>query len=306
MGHSRQSGFTLVELLVVIAIIGVLVALLLPAVQAAREAARRLQCSNNLHQHGIALHNYHDAHRRFPAGIVDPSFLLWSGSLLPFLEQRNLFDGLDFSRRWEEAGTGNARACTTYLSVFRCPSSDAPQHVGVQGIADRVPSGYLAVASGTSTRESGAAPDHLGLRRQDGLIYINSWTRIAHVTDGTSHTLAVGEALFRPDIQGPDLSRVVQIVDHWYIGSDAFISYLGQPGFIEVSEALGSSGVGLNNLKHDVFIDEKELAFTSLHHGGCLFVFADAHVQFLPDGIDRSVFAALGTRAGGEVTAWEP
>ncbi len=305
MRRSAKAGFTLVELLVVIAIIGILVSLLLPAVQAVREAARRLQCSNNFHQMGIALHNYHDIHRTFPSGIVEPSFAMWSGSLLPFLEQGNLFQTLDFSRRWEFPGTPNARACTTLLGVYRCPSSDAPEHVAVQGIADRVPSSYLAVASGTASLESGSSSNHLGLRNQDGLMFLNSSTRIGQVVDGTSHSLAVGEALFRPDVQAPDLSGVTQIIDHWYIGSDGFGRRNNQPGLVEVSEGLGSSGVPLNGLKLDIFIDEKEIGFTSLHTGGCLFVFADAHVQFLSDGIDRRLYSALGTIAAGEVAAAE-
>ena len=105
MRRLAKAGFTLVELLVVIAIVGILVSLLLPAVQAVREAARRLQCSNNFHQMGIALHNYHDIHRTFPSGVVEPSYVMWSGSLLPFLEQSNLYQTLDFSKRWEFPGT---------------------------------------------------------------------------------------------------------------------------------------------------------------------------------------------------------
>lgn len=305
MPRSPKAGFTLVELLVVIAIIGILVSLLLPAVQAVRAAARRLQCSNNFHQMGIALHNYHDIHRTFPSGIVEPSRVMWSGSLLPFLEQSNLYQTLDFSKRWEIPGTPNARACTTLLSVYRCPSSDASEHVSVQGIADRVPSSYLAVASGTVTFESGNSSNHLGLPRQDGLMFLNSSSRIAHVLDGTSNSLAIGEALFRPDVQGPDLSGVVQIVDHWYIGSDGIGRRNNQPGLVEVSEGIGSTGAPLNALNMDVFIDEKEIGFTSLHTGGCLFVFADAHVQFLTEGIDRKIYSALGTIATGEVAAAE-
>jgi len=106
--RKRRSAFTLVELLVVIAIIGILIALLLPAVQAAREAARRSQCSNNLKQIALALHNYHDSHKVFPPSCIkelpqdgsgSPQALLWSGSILPFVEQKAIFDqivGLGF------------------------------------------------------------------------------------------------------------------------------------------------------------------------------------------------------------------
>ncbi len=305
-GRQLPNGFTLVELLVVIAIIGILVALLLPAIQAAREAARRLQCANNLHQMGIALHNYQDAQKRLPAGIVDPSFLLWTGSILPYIEQANLFNSLDFSKRWEVAGSGNARACVTLIPTYRCPSSDAPEHSAIQGINNRVPSGYLSVGSGTANRESGAVPSHLGLRTEDGLMFINSFVRMANILDGTSSSLAIGEALFRPDVRGPDLANVVQIIDHWYIGSDGFGRASVVPGLAEVSEAIGSSGVAINAYRQDVFIDEKEIGFSSLHNGGCLFVFADAHVQFIAENVDRNVYSALGTIAGSEVAGVDP
>lgn len=296
----RKSGFTLVELLVVIAIIAILVALLLPAVQAAREAARRIQCSNNLKQMGLALHNYESAFRRFPAGIVQPNHTFWSASLLPQLEQNALFNSLNFNRRWEEPGSGNAQACATYLSVFRCPSSNAPQSFDTHGVEGRVPCTYLAVGSGTDTRESGSVPDHLGLPRRNGLLYVNSWNRIANVLDGTSNSFAIGEALFGPDVSGPDLDGVFdQIVDHWYIGSDGL--FWRPDGIREVSEAIGSTGVPLNGIYEDIQIDAKEIGFSSRHTGGCLFVFADGHVQFLSDSIEASVYSALGTISGSEV-----
>ncbi len=292
-------GFSLVELLVVLVVIALLVGLLLPAVQAARESARRLQCSNNLHQLGIALHNYHASQKRFPAGIIDPNWTMWTASLLPYIEQDNLFNSLNFSERWEKPASANATACATYLPAYRCPSSDAPTHESVQGVEGRVPASYLAVGSGTATRESGDNTLHLGLLREDGLMFLNSRTRLASILDGTSHSLAIGEALFRPAIQGPDLFGLVQIVDHWYIGSDGLSRVGGLPGLAEVSEAIGSTGVPLNGYQLDIFIDEKEIGFSSLHTGGGQFVFADGHVQFLTDHIDRQTYSALGTIADG-------
>lgn len=299
--HVRKPGFTLVELLVVIAIIGILVGLLLPAVQAAREAARRVQCSNNLRQMGIALHHYHDGVKKFPSGAVFPNNFLWSGSLLPYIEQSNLFRTIDFSGSWDEANTPNGDACSTYISTYRCPSSDAPESVNVQGVPGRVPSCYLAVGSGTATRESGFTADHLGLESENGFMFTNSKTRMASILDGSSNTLAIGEALFRPDITGPDLTGSIQIVDHWYIGSSGINRSDDSHGLMEVSEAVGSSGVPINGLNLDIFIDEKEIGFSSFHPGGCLFVFADGHVQFLQESIDRTIYSALGTIAGGEV-----
>ncbi len=150
--QSRKTGFTLVELLVVIAIIGILVGLLLPAVQAARESARRLQCSNNFHQLGIALNSYHDSHRRFPPAYVIPVRLMWNGCLLPQIEQSSLYNTLQFGAAWEVPNTPNGRACETFIPTYRCPSSDAAEHAeGYSNLSKRVPNSYLAVASGTAT-----------------------------------------------------------------------------------------------------------------------------------------------------------
>ena len=116
-------GFTLTELLVVIAIIGILVALLLPAVQAAREAARAMSCKNNLKQLGLAMHNYHDTNGKFSFGWSDRG-QGWSAAILPQIEQQAIFDSLDWAEgeNWEDVGTPNQRACETVISVFRCPS----------------------------------------------------------------------------------------------------------------------------------------------------------------------------------------
>ncbi len=272
--------------------------------QAAREAARRIQCANNLKQQGLALQNYHGAMRSFPAGIVTPNHTFWSGALLPFLEQDNLFNTLDFSEDWSTNSHPNGQACATLLNVFRCPSANAPRAVSVQGVAGRVPSTYLAVGSGTDTRESGGVPEHIGRARRDGLMYLNSFHRMRDVIDGTSNTLAIGEALFRIDVRGPDLDgQSLQIVDHWYIGSDGVLQTAN--GMLEMSEAVGSTGVPLNGVFDDIWIDAKELGYSSHHTGGVLFVFADGHVQFLSESIDMGVFSSGGTIAGFEVSLFD-
>ncbi len=298
----RNRAFTLVELLVVIAIIAILVSLLLPAVQAAREAARRVSCANNLHQMGLALHTYHDVYQRFPAGVMQPNFLLWTGSLLPFIEQTNLFSTITINGRWESGNVANAKACATWIGTYRCPSSRAPQHSDIQSINGRVPCGYLAVASGTATRESGTAPDHMGLKIQNGLMFVNSTSRFASVIDGTSNSLAIGEALFSDQAIGNDLGNTLQFIDHWYIGTNGMDRLAGL-AFKEVSEAMGSTGVPLNGFFTDIFIDEIELGYSSYHSGGAQFVFSDAHVQFLSEGTDRQVYSAMGTIANGEVVS---
>jgi prepilin-type N-terminal cleavage/methylation domain-containing protein len=120
MSRRRTRGFTLIELLVVIAIIGVLIALLLPAVQAAREAARRTQCTNNFKQMGIAMHNYHDSQGSLPIGRQDAQRRTWAMSILPYLEQGNLFGAINFSQPFYERA--NTTVIRSQISGFQCPS----------------------------------------------------------------------------------------------------------------------------------------------------------------------------------------
>ncbi|QDV69410.1 Type II secretion system protein G precursor [Rosistilla carotiformis] len=199
-----RTGFTLVELLVVIAIIGILVGLLLPAVQAAREAARRMQCSNNLKQLGVALHNYHDTHKAFPSapgtnevlnadGGTIYSWDRWSGleGLLPFVEQQALYDNCDFrfsngSSDTTSGGLTNAQVRDTRLdSTFTCPSDPGSSlsyhdsHSPTSYCFSRGPQAHWDVTNG---QEGGFA---------DG----ENWHRMRDITDGTSNTLAMAEAV---------------------------------------------------------------------------------------------------------------
>ena len=136
-------------------------------------------------------------------------------------------------------------------------------------------------------------------------MYVNSNNKFASVTDGTSNSLAIGEALFRWEVHGPDLDgSVYQVVDHWYMGSDGVA--LWSSGMREVSEAVGSSGVPINAVHKDIWIDAKEICFSSLHPGGCQFVFADGHVAFLSEDMDATIYSHLGTINGGEVSLIDP
>ncbi|MHC4399411.1 MAG: DUF1559 family PulG-like putative transporter [Planctomycetota bacterium] len=295
MKRSSARGFTLVELLVVITIIGMLISLMLPAVQSAREAARRVKCQNNLHQMGIALHHYHGGHRCFPSGVIRPNRIFWSGLILNELEQMPLFNTLDVGRSWSEDGSANERACATYLEVYQCPSSTvARHHEHGQGIAQRVPCTYLACTSGAVARESGPPPV-AGTSDSDGIFFVNSAVRFADVYDGSSSTVAVAESLFRIDVHGPDHTGTVQVVDHWYIGTPE--------GFgNEISESMGSTAAAINSvLMENVFVDEKELCFSSEHPNGVQVLFADGHGSHVQETVDRDLWSALGTRKGNEV-----
>ncbi len=286
-------GFSLVELLVVIAIIAIMVTLLLPAVQTAREAARRVQCQSHLHQIGIALHHYHDSVRCFPSGITTSNRTFWSGHLLPFLEQRALYESLDFSLPWN--GGANREACASWLSVLRCPSSTAPDHLTAQGIADRVPCTYLACSSGTVQCESGPPP-LAGQPDSDGIFFEDSGIGMAGLLDGSSTTVLAGETVFIYKAHGLDHYGLNQFLDHWYVGTI-------EGRFNEISESMGSTGVAVNSFLRDVFVDEKELAFSSHHPGGAQVVLADGAVVFIAETIDRNTWSSLGTRAGGETVA---
>jgi prepilin-type processing-associated H-X9-DG protein len=243
---------------------------------------------------GIALHNYHDAYGGFPSAMIWPNRTMWSGLILRQMEQGPLYDTLDFGRPWDEDGSPNERACGTYLAVYRCPSSTAPRHMDAQGIPQRVPCNYLACASGTATREYGPPP-LVGRADSDGVFFLNSSVRTADILDGTSATVAIGEAMFSFDVHGLDPTGVNQVVDHWYIGTAEGLDN-------ELSEAMGSTAVAINSIRMpNAYIEEKELCFSSRHPGGAQVAFADGHVAFVSETIHPGTWSALGTRDGGEV-----
>jgi prepilin-type N-terminal cleavage/methylation domain-containing protein/prepilin-type processing-associated H-X9-DG protein len=222
---SIRHAFTLIELLVVIAIIAVLISLLLPAVQSAREAARRAQCVNNLKQMGLALHNYESANSCFPPSGESTNFTFsppktqfvdggWSAlaRMLPFMEGGNSFNALNFNVDYNEATGMNFTGCSTVVPVFLCPSSTRQPDGGSDGIDpndpitqlfgkgygydDYGPTCYTDIdPTGTIDNPPGvylATPYRLKSTRADGLLHQGK-TRISEITDGTSNTIAIGE-----------------------------------------------------------------------------------------------------------------
>lgn len=192
----KRRGFTLVELLVVIAIIGILVALLLPAVQKARESARRIQCVNQLKQLGLATLNFESAQRKFPPGIVDDDdnaqSALHSGLtyLLPFMEEKALHDGYNFNEDW--LSINNRAIVQSPITTLQCPSSGSrvSQNGGIAGS----PTDY-ALCKGDEAFFCSAK----GRRSQRGLFDVNSATRHGSISDGNSKTIALGEAVSDPE-----------------------------------------------------------------------------------------------------------
>ncbi|MDB5351936.1 MAG: prepilin-type N-terminal cleavage/methylation protein [Planctomycetota bacterium] len=198
----RNSGFTLIELLVVIAIIGVLIALLLPAVQAAREAARRIQCTNNLKQLGLALHNYESANRVFPPGRLN-TYIAGNGhcwgaysQMMPYLELQPLFNAMNFSMNPDPDYTTtsaavNSTAAVTVVNSLLCPSDGGTPTVVVGGGLYAGHNYLLSVGSGYSVvqRPPASQPE------PNGLLYENSAVRMADIVDGTMHTAAISETV---------------------------------------------------------------------------------------------------------------
>jgi prepilin-type N-terminal cleavage/methylation domain-containing protein/prepilin-type processing-associated H-X9-DG protein len=321
-------GFTLVELLVVIAIIGVLIALLLPAVQAAREAARRMSCTNHLKQIGIGVHNYNDTLQGLPAGWNNLGFC-WNGAILPFIEQEPLFATLVFSENngdptnngnWDQANSRNAAACGTLISTYVCPSSVVKPQKTNNNITNRAISCYNAcsgswAAVDTGNTSSSANLNEAGLTYvakqcishwmwdQNGVFYGNSYLALATVKDGLSNTIFVGEVP-----TDADFSKDANVMDHWHTGSpqaDPFdgngVSSNATTGN-EFSEVVGSTYSPLNarykfpNTHGTVM----QLAFGSEHTSGANFLFGDGSIHFLSDTINMDVYQAVSSRNGGE------
>lgn len=204
MISSVRKGFTLVELLVVIAIIGILIALLLPAVQAAREAARRMQCTNNLKQIGLALHNYHGTYKTFPPSVIwgypnTPEYQLgvlpapyhhtWCTAILPFMEQQSLYDTVDFRLpAWNQPIVG------TQVSGLRCPSDSG----GLNQPAD---------TSGIAITNYPGSMGYHWWSTQGGVFNIEKITKMADIADGTSNSIMVAERYSRGYESGPALTN---------------------------------------------------------------------------------------------------
>lgn len=260
----RALGFTLVELLVVIAIIGVLIALLLPAVQQAREAARRTQCRNNLKQIGLSLHTYHDTFGKLPA-YRNSGHWGWAAATLPYIEQDNLYElcgvnGYTFPNAVNSIPSANAQtALKTVLPSMVCPSSTAPETF----TQDSVEYGAISYAASRGYGQAGWDSDkaaNTGAINAEGL-------KFAAITDGLSNTFAVGETSIR--------------YGGWTDGPRGWAFWAGTPGnsYLERQNTLSRCvAFPMNSIYH--------WGFASAHTEGAFFVFCDGSVQFISENIE--------------------
>mgnify|MGYP006274982163 CR=1 FL=1 len=297
-----RGAMTLIELLVVMGIISLLLALLLPAVQAAREAARRVQCQSALRQHGLALTNYSDLLGVYPPGWNSVG-LGWSAALLPYVEQQTLFEQIRFvannSGDWD-GPTGNSDVIRVVVPIYRCPSMPVPEHVSSNGVRDRVPGSYRANAGSDATSDDRSTLVVPGTRSLedtflDGVFFACSRVRPADLQRGLSNTWTILES--RTD---PNFVKDSQSMDFWYIGSpqiDGCKCDGGSSG-TEFSEFVGTTYARLNASLHDPQLHGvlMELAFGSYHRGGAFALRADGSVQFVDDSIDMATYRALSTR----------
>lgn len=306
---ASQHAFTLVELLVVIAIIGILVALLLPAVQAAREAARRSQCINNFKQVGVGMHTHHATKQYFPTGIdmithtypctlpkshprLVPGVFGWGWGtfILPYIEENTVYDGIKF---YNVANAdiirplSNFRAGGARVGIFVCPSDKQ---------------GYEYISCCSSMWNGGGEPEDWGKTNMAGVADSRDWTcdenhsypRVdadgvmfqtsklptSKITDGTSKTLMVGEV----------------------VGGITTANF----GFYWLTWNVLHTANGINlaaRIEPQRANSSEEGSFASWHPGGCHFLFCDGHASFISEDIAQSVLTALTTRAGGETIA---
>jgi prepilin-type N-terminal cleavage/methylation domain-containing protein len=299
ISHKKQPGFTLVELLVVIAIIGVLLALLLPAVQKVRESANRARCQNNLHQIGVALHAFHGDHCSFPPGYqwkrrtpdvptqTNPGWS-WAAFLLPYLEQDNLQRQINFHS--PVGNLSNESVRTTVLPLFVCPTD---QQIGLFQVQTTTGLSINAATNSYAACFGGLVEIADTPERGDGVFYRNSRVRIADIGDGTSNTFAVGEraALFtQAPWAGAISGGTVRITPGAPVTSTSV-----EDAPVQVLAHCGSHALNDNQSDPDDF-------FTP-HVGTAFFLFADGSVRPVSVKTDVAIIRALATRNSGEAVS---
>lgn len=293
--HLQKRGFTLIELLVVIAIIAILVALLLPAVQQAREAARRSQCQNNLKQLGLAMHNYLDVHRTFPPGYVVPCigtfanhrFIQhnpgWGMYILPMLELDSIYNLQDFNQGTAacsnnvgilDAPTAANRLNET-LPAFSCPSDTKPSRQNGWGTTS-----YVACRGNDNRR---GQDTHTGAT--NGMFWLNSKLQTRDIVDGTSNTIMLGEVSWKQFYSWGGGTNVRR---------GGFWAGFNQHKFDDMVSRTVNANRQINKSSGAAMGHDND-GFGSMHVGGAYFVLADGAVRFLSENIDSTNTIPVGT-----------
>ncbi len=287
-----RRAFTLVELLVVIAIIGILVALLLPAIQSAREAARRTECSSNLKQLGVAMHTYHDTWRQFPLPGMIANELGWTYSILPLIEQQALHDRI-YSNQSSWSHSSKLEAASNRIGTYLCPSA---VDLKTKATAEVWPAGsstlcytlhYYGILGPYGTNRSTGQPykcvnvtDGFGGECQQGVMWQYSSNQ-RDILDGTSNTYLLGEIAWKD----------MPYYRNWVRG--------------KYGDTRGTLYLLAKNLRYPLNSKDtttwNSVAFGSHHPGGVMFTMADASTRFVSDAINWDVYLASGSKDGGEV-----
>ncbi len=312
----KRSAFTLVELLVVITIIGILIALLLPAVQAAREAARRMQCGNNLKQIGLALHNYHQNFGSLPNALIRKSPTDWhpycsiTTILLPFLEQQTLYDAFDKTQPnldFQKFSGSTDYIGSTLISAYLCPSDPAPRrydladpnggtaNLAVSNYAATCGPAYLAAAVGSCSCSVTTLNSQYGMgnvgdtgSQCPGPFTVSLKSRSVafnEIHDGLSNNILFGEVL-------PEGSLYIR--QGWATANNGqgLVSTIVMLNYDTFNQPPGMDADGQSC--HSYCNGNMELGFRSRHPDGAQFVFADGSVHFLPNQIDHQLYQWLG------------
>ena len=318
--HRTRSAFTLIELLVVIAIIAILIGLLLPAVQKVRQAAARMQCSNNLKQLGLALHNHHDATGALPPGKTSGTGYPGYGSgysgfvlLLPYIEQDNLYKQINITVGASNVANDGPRAMS--VKTFLCPSDPVTNlPPGFAGQNYRLNQGYNILYSGIPSGGNAA------MEPADGPFWDNSRVTLTAITDGTSNTAAVCEKL-KGDFSNAvvtDRTDTHLIPDYpdnpdWWVKScDSLVPSVATQGNSDIGQqwltgSHSNSGYYHTNLPNKRSCKPSQLGgrvatlANSAHTGGVNIVLCDGSVRFISNNISLYAWRCLGSRAKGEV-----
>jgi prepilin-type N-terminal cleavage/methylation domain-containing protein/prepilin-type processing-associated H-X9-DG protein len=317
VGASRvetSKGFTLVELLVVIAIIGILIALLLPAVQAAREAARRMTCTNKLKQFGIGMHNYHDTHGSFPSGIAVEggdkcpaqssqgagARATWAVEILPFIEQMPLWEQFvqteQFTMTYKYPGSATNHALATQPNpAFWCPSDPYAKGSSTNYMVCAGGGPPLSAANMVTAEACTATANVAAVLYYNGVFYVNSATRTGDIIDGTSNCYLMAETKYMRAGEG---CSAPESAGCWACGAYLKANYRFYANLTAAVEPINQSlnPAGPPNCSET----NVGRSFGSMHPGGCNALFGDGSVHFMSETLDVNIHRSLGAREDGK------